>query len=476
MNPTLSLYGIRLSLLGALMVGGCIGGEDKPDDSTPTDDSSVTTNLCEGGTPVNDSRGLPSGLVECPDGTLQRAQTAVCDATITADACAGTEDELYCTADADCTDGAYGKCIHGLNDFDVGPYCGCVYSCETDADCATGQVCLCGGSVQADVSWSICVPAGCTTNDDCASEECGVSSFNDGCGTEVRTECREPDTDVCRTDDDCTNSGQGEACAVNGDTWACRFVDCAIGRPLMVEGAARTAPGAARADWVAVAGPSIEGLSDALRSTLAGHWASVAALEHASVASFARFTLQLLALGAPPELLADAQRASADEVEHARLTYGLASAFAGRDVGPGPLDLGDLGVHTDRRAVIAALIEEACVGETLGVAEAAAAASFAVDPAVKAALSRIAEDELRHAGLAWRTLRWLLEGADAELRAFAAVTLERALAAVVVPEDLPHHPDWGLLGAEARRQVHRAAICGVIRPCAEAAGIGMAEC
>ncbi|MBT9554900.1 MAG: hypothetical protein IV100_02675, partial [Myxococcales bacterium] len=45
------------------------------------------------------------------------------------------------------------------------------------------------------------------------------------------------------------------------------------------------------------------------REVLVQRWLSVAALEHASVGSFARFTLQLLAVGAPPDLLLATQQA-----------------------------------------------------------------------------------------------------------------------------------------------------------------------
>ena len=92
----------------------------------------------------------------------------------------------------------------------------------------------------------------------------------------------------------------------------------------------------------------------------------------AQIASFARVTLQLMALGAPASLLADTQRAAADEVcstdlrldiallsisfwlpgcvfllaqvRHARIAFALAAAYsdAGRPVEPGafPLHLG----------------------------------------------------------------------------------------------------------------------------------------
>ena len=64
------------------------------------------------------------------------------------------------------------------------------------------------------------------------------------------------------------------------------------------------------------------------RAVLAEHWTQEAAFEHASIASFARLTLDLLSVGAPPDLL-DAARATLDEIEHARITFALATATAG---------------------------------------------------------------------------------------------------------------------------------------------------
>ena len=60
--------------------------------------------------------------------------------------------------------------------------------------------------------------------------------------------------------------------------------------------------------------PDVTALSSEVRTKLAECWAQDALAEHASIASFARFTLQLMAVGAPPQLLADTQRAAADEV------------------------------------------------------------------------------------------------------------------------------------------------------------------
>ncbi|MCB9741568.1 MAG: ferritin-like domain-containing protein [Alphaproteobacteria bacterium] len=461
------LHALRASLIASIALSaGCIGGDDDKVDSET--DSSVTAARCENPTAILDSRGVESGFQRCADGTINRAQAVPTVGDIDDARCAGTEDYADCSSDADCTSGAYGACVTGTLEPGSETFCGCVYSCETDADCGEGRVCLTHGVVDTWTSYSVCIPAECTTNADCASEECALTAFNDGCGPDARLTCREAD-DACRLDDECVSENGGEcAPTYDGESWACRTEECAIGRPLLVEGEARRAPPVARGDWGTFSAPTLPE-DPALRAQLGAWWQEVAALEHASVASFARFTLQLMALGAPPELLAETQAAAADEVRHAQLAYGLASAYLGAPVGPGALALGDLAVETDRAAALRALITEACVGETLGVAEAQAAAARCEDPAVRAALSGIAEDEARHAALAWRALRWMLAEAP-ELREVAELALREAIAGLVgAVEAESGAPAYGFLGAQERLAVRRAAAGEVVLPCFEAA-------
>ena len=55
-----------------------------------------------------------------------------------------------------------------------------------------------------------------------------------------------------------------------------------------------------------------------------------------------------------------------------------------------------------------ATFEEGCVEETLGALVASELAESENDPSIRGVLARIAEDETRHAELAWRTLAWAL--------------------------------------------------------------------
>jgi hypothetical protein len=162
-----------------------------------------------------------------------------------------------------------------------------------------------------------------------------------------------------------------------------------LGRPWVIDGAPATAT------LLDTSGP--------------GRWARDGLYEHASVASFARFVRELLALGAPPALVRAAQAAILDELEHAQLCFELAA----REHGPvklGPLPLDQSSSRAGDPVTLAlAVFEEGCIGETVAAAEAGVAAAETDDADARTALERIAADERQHAALAWRTLRWLLD-------------------------------------------------------------------
>ncbi len=178
-------------------------------------------------------------------------------------------------------------------------------------------------------------------------------------------------------------------------------------------------------------------LPDSIRSALGRIWAETAQMEHASIASFNRFSLQLLAVGAPPELLEGSQRAGLDEIEHARMAFALASKYGAESVGPGALDLrGDTLGSLDLPSVAAGTVEEGCVGETLAALEAEAARDGALELVVRAAWSVIAEDEARHAELAWSFVRWALDQGQPAVRAAVKEAFERAF------QRLPPRRSW----------------------------------
>ncbi len=265
----------------------------------------------------------------------------------------------------------------------------------------------------------------------------------DSCPAEVENGC-------CMPNEDAAVELDGECCYP--------FDSACCGRPLSVDGRARVATARPRGDWADTAQVSAAGLAPEARAVLAAAWLEEALLEHASVASFARFTLDLMAAGAPPELLVDAQRAGLDEVAHARACFALAGDFGGEAVGPGPLSMQGVSPSGSLAQAAAAAVIEACVGETVAAVEARVRAERVADPAIRAALAQIAEDESRHAELGWRFVRWALAEGGAEVAAAVTAAFEQALSAPVSPA-----PD--ALPAEVLRAAGRlpAADCVALR-------------
>jgi hypothetical protein len=252
-------------------------------------------------------------------------------------------------------------------------------------------------------------------------------------------------------------------------TWV---IPCPGGRPLMVDGSARTAPEAANAAWLDESfRDAFAGLSETERAVLAEHYAVEASYEHASIASFARVSLSLLAAGAPAELLQRAHRAALDEVEHARVMYTMASACRGATIGPGRLDL--TGVPAAVRS-IADIAEEAfiegCVGEVTAALVLREEASIAIGDAIRAALDRMAADEEAHAELAWRTVAWALSVEPEAVRARleqAASKVVRDADALAAASDGARTP-VGITSTGDRHAIKRRAIAEVTLPCLEA--------
>ena len=210
--------------------------------------------------------------------------------------------------------------------------------------------------------------------------------------------------------------------------------------------------------------------SGAVGSTLSAEvraaWLSDALLEHASVAAFARFSLELLAVGAPPSFVADAHRAALDEIEHARLCFALGSA-PGEGKGPSALALDGISPRARLDEIAAATAEECCAGETFAALVAARALEGATHPAARDALARIAEDEARHAELGWRFVAWAVARGGADVRRAVTAGLARGIDRIRRAEgpflvDRTSAREGGRLDRDAYRVVAHDAIALVV--------------
>ena len=130
---------------------------------------------------------------------------------------------------------------------------------------------------------------------------------------------------------------------------------------------------------------------------LAQRWTENALAEHASIASFSKFMLDLMSLGAHAELLEKTNQSLLEEIEHARASFAIASQLHGHCVGAGPLPVHSVTVDGDVVRIASELFEEACVGETLSAACVFEAASQCKDVVLASVLEQIAEDEMGHA-------------------------------------------------------------------------------
>lgn len=253
----------------------------------------------------------------------------------------------------------------------------------------------------------------------------------------------------------CTLAEVGEICGTDG-------------RPFVVGGFARQA--------CVLAGAPVRSraqLGARVRETLAAHWTAVARAEHASIASFAQFGARLLALGAPAALVRGASTAAADEARHAEFALERAREWCGRELSFGALDTrGAADPRESFADTVLACVREGCIGETLAALELSTLADACVDPKLAAKLRAIADDEARHAALAWRFVQWALVR-EPGLASRVLAVFDASVEVECDGEPLDVHERellraHGCLPADERRSLELEGLRELVRPCAAA--------
>jgi hypothetical protein len=203
--------------------------------------------------------------------------------------------------------------------------------------------------------------------------------------------------------------------------------------------------------------PAVAPLNATERFAVSEHWLRCALEEHASIASFSRLALELLSLGAPPELVAGAHSAALDELRHARRCLGVCRAlragapelgvFPDATRGVRPVTVPELAVATFR---------EGCLGEQRAARALAHAALEATSRELAELLRGLASDETRHAEYAWHIVEWCLgeDRENVERGVREVLALERASVPVAPKDELP--PGWGRLSPRRERLIWRA--------------------
>ena len=177
----------------------------------------------------------------------------------------------------------------------------------------------------------------------------------------------------------------------------------------------------------AVAGRRPEGYRAAVthgESDFVAYLGTMRALEAASVPAFLRLADELEAHGAPLELRTRAEEAARDEVRHAAGFSWLRSLYGGAVAANESLDTPRHVRSLEELAIENAV--EGCVRETFGALVAGYQAEVAADGPVRRLFATVAEDETRHAELAWDVDAWLHDRLDDGARERVRAARERA--------------------------------------------------
>ena len=166
-----------------------------------------------------------------------------------------------------------------------------------------------------------------------------------------------------------------------------------VGRPLLVDGVSHTAA-------LTEPAPADDELVRTLRRAAEG--------EHAAIATFARTLCELMALGAPLELITRTQQALADELRHTTMTLAQLARLGDGAHAFGPLPEATASLHRSVGELMAD-VSLGAASERAAVDEARADAARCTDPQLREFFSTIADDEARHAQLAEDTVAWLAQ-------------------------------------------------------------------
>ncbi len=166
---------------------------------------------------------LDTGFETCTDGSKRRRAVLECPTERTSDVspCMPGFGPPQCMSDAECTDEPLGYCANAHN---LTGYCGCYYGCRNDSDCGAGEICECGIVVGR------CLPASCTTNQDCEPGfGCVASVTGSASPTCINLNPALATTYACQSaDDECSGNqecpgGQNATgvCLLDGDHRVC---------------------------------------------------------------------------------------------------------------------------------------------------------------------------------------------------------------------------------------------------------------
>jgi hypothetical protein len=209
--------GLMPSLAVVLACSGraITGGEGASSEGTSS--TATTTGTTDTGgespdcQPILQEDGTPTGFEACmSEDAVIRTSSATCSDHYPPGGDCGAGYGV-CSSDADCTDRPYGSCGYAA---DIVAACHCEYGCVSDADCGSGQICMCAPLDHG----TRCIDAACQSDADCdPGYRCALSLGIVWKGEWPSVRCHSA-ADECQADADCLEGH----CLWHDSRWECR--------------------------------------------------------------------------------------------------------------------------------------------------------------------------------------------------------------------------------------------------------------
>ena len=157
---------------------------------------------------------------------------------------------------------------------------------------------------------------------------------------------------------------------------------------------------------------------------LAQTWAESAQHELDSVPAFLQLAWELIANHAPDELISAALDAAEDEIKHAQQCIQMANTYHQKQLKLVPPSFSGRPILTGKAGLMRLAAEswvDGCLGEGFAAQKAMLGAQSTQQIFVHTTKKTIANDEQKHAQLAWKILSWVLsQDTDGDIRAYLA--------------------------------------------------------
>jgi hypothetical protein len=173
-------------------------------------------------------------------------------------------------------------------------------------------------------------------------------------------------------------------------------------------------------------------LAPELRAELARIWTERIPTEYRSITGFGTFAFDLIAAGAPPDIVAVCHRVCIDELRHTELAVRMVEIYGGRRPSL-PREISSLPAEREIGAVAQACrsaVLLSCLGETFACTELAMLRDRAEDPVVEGVLRVFLSDEIVHARIGWAYVSHAMKTADDATRASVASVIPTYVAGI----------------------------------------------